>query len=104
MYLFPAKRASDPFPERSEKSPGSDNFFSKKCVTLSLYQKSGESIPGFIFLLIYKNYAQVITFLRHAMYFPRPLKCAEINFRCPAEKIAGRKIFLVEKYHGYCVQ
>ena len=33
-------------------------------------------------------YAQVTTFLRHAMYFLRPLKCAEINFRCPAEKIA----------------
>ena len=28
-------------------------------------------------------------FLRHAMYFLRPLKCAEIKFRCPAEKIAG---------------
>ena len=23
------------------------------------------------------------------MYFLRPLKCAEIKFRCPAEKIAG---------------
>ena len=23
------------------------------------------------------------------MYFLRPLKCAEINFRCPADKIAG---------------
>ena len=54
MYFFPAKRASDAFPEQSEKIPGSDNFFSKKCVTLSLYQKPGESIPGFIFLLIYK--------------------------------------------------
>ena len=27
MYFFPAKRASDAFPERSENIPGSDNFF-----------------------------------------------------------------------------
>ena len=72
-----------------KKFRGSDNFFSKKCATLSLYQNQGKYTRFHISADMINYYAQVITFLRHAMYFLRPLKCAEINFRCPAEKIAG---------------
>ena len=54
MDFSPAKRASDAFPERSEKIPGSDNFFSKKMCDFKFVPKSGESILGFIFLLINK--------------------------------------------------
>ena len=54
MDFPPAKRASDAFPERSEKIPGLDNFFGKKMRDFKFVPKSGESIPGFIFLLIYK--------------------------------------------------